>query len=82
MASEKISKKRSGFVRGIKGRGKCYLVRIFIGKFKTEKNVDKDSVKTIIPNGVTDIFREALVRCSPQLNRQAVENPKFALQRF
>ena len=82
MASEKISKKRSGFVRGIKGRGKCYLVRIFIGKFKTEKNVDKDSVKTIIPNVVTDIFRQALVRCSPQLNRQAVENPKFALQRF
>ena len=82
MASEKISKKRSGFIRVIKGRGKCYLVRIFIGKFKTEKNVDKDSVKTIIPNGVTDIFRQALVRCSPQLNRQAVENPKFALQRF
>lgn len=57
-------------------------MRIFIGKFKTEKNVDKDSVKTIIPNGVTDIFRQALVRCSPQLNRQAMENPKFALQRF
>ena len=52
------------------------------GKFKTEKNVDKESVKTIIPNGVTDIFRQALVRCSPWWNRQAAENPKFALQRF
>ena len=55
MASEKISKERSGFVQGIRGLGKCYLARIFIGKFKTEKNGDKDPVKTTIPKSVRHI---------------------------